>query len=87
MNSERVNFVKKCGELLRAAKPHLLCCKLMPGKDIENSCSYTGLQKTFVPGDEYVVVTCANGCRYSICTEGNSLCAIAIDIFSRMAHK
>ena len=49
MNSERVNFVKKCGELLRAAKPHLLCCELMLSENIESSCSNRGLPRSIVP--------------------------------------
>jgi hypothetical protein len=82
MNKERMEFVTKCGELLRMAKPHLVSCELKLGKDIPPS-----LNLTLVPEDEYVVVTCDNGYSYKICVDGNSLSAIASDIFSKMAHK
>ena len=86
MNSERINFVKSCGELLCAAKPHLLSCELRLGKDIKDKHAKFGYP-SIMPENEYVVVTCANGYQYNICIEGNSLCAIASEIFSQMAHK
>jgi hypothetical protein len=83
MDSKRIDFVQKCGELLRIAKPHLLNCKLKLGKDITKSPHEPG----FMPNEEYVVVTCDNGYTYKILVEANSLSAIAKAIFSDMAHK
>ena len=86
MCEERINFVKRCGELLHTAKPNLISCELKLGKDIENKHEKLGYP-SIVPKDEYVVVTCANGYTYNLCVEGNSLCAIALEIFSKMTRK
>jgi hypothetical protein len=83
---DRALFVLKCGELLRIAKPHLVSCELKKGRDIyvsENKKQY----ERYVPEDDYVVVTCDNGARYVLPIDGNSLNAIAAEIFNRMAHK
>ena len=85
-NAERINFVKSCGELLHVAKPHLLSCQLKFGRDIEDIHEKFGYP-SIIPEGEYVVVTCENGYQYNIYIEGNSLCAIASEIFSKMAHK
>ena len=69
--SERIDFVQKCGELLHIAKPSLIKCELK--QDDLNG--------------EYVVVTCKNGYTYDISVEGNTLIAIAFDIFRLMLHK
>ena len=83
MNPNKVNFVQRCGELLRIAKPHLVSCELMLGKDIPlKPCAHG-----YASEEEYVVVTCDNGYSYKICVEANSLAAIAGAIFSSMAHK
>ena len=86
MNNERIDFVRRCGELLNTAKPHLLSCELKLGKDIENKHTKLG-SPSIVSEDEYVVVTCDNSYTYNLCVESNSLCAIASEIFSKMAHK
>ena len=83
---DRVEFVLKCGELLKIAKPHLVSCEYKKGKDIpvkENS----KLSERYVPDDEYVVITCENGARYVRPIESNSLVEIAKEIFTSMTHK
>ena len=83
MDSNRVDFVKKCGELLNIAKPHLINCELKLGKDIKTN----PFETAFALDEEYVVVLCDNGYTYKICVEANSLIAIATAIFNGMAHK
>ena len=83
MDSKRIDFVKKCGELLYIAKPNLLNCELKLGKDIP----VKPYERDYGPDDEYVVVTCDNGYTYQICVEANSLIAIATAIFTSMVHK
>jgi hypothetical protein len=78
--------VQKCGELLKIAKPHLIATKLVLGKDIHVS-EIKKPYERYVPDDEYVVVTCENGYSYKLPVEGNSLCAIASEIFNKMTHK
>ena len=84
--TERTKFVLKCGKLLKAAKPHLVSCELKKGEEIsvnENNRQY----ECYIPNDEYVVITCENGFHYVLPVEGNSLGAIAEEIFRSMAHK
>ena len=83
---EKAEFVQKCGELLAIAKPHLVSCGLKKGNDISASEAKKQYER-YVPDDEYVVVSCENGARYVLPAEGNSLNAIAVEIFSSMAHK
>ena len=83
MDSKRVEFVRKCGELLRIAKPHLVSCELKLGKDVLKKPH----EPEHAPDEEYVVVTCGNGYTYKICVEANSLTAIAAIIFTSMSHK
>jgi len=83
MDSKRIEFVQNCGELLRMAKSHLICCELRLGKDIP----VNAYEPTYVPDDEYVVVTCKNGYSYKVHVEANSLIAIATTIFTSMTHK
>ena len=83
MNEQRKAFVKRCGELLKEAKPNLVRCELVLGKEINESQAWD----LYVPDDEYVVVTCENGCTYKLPVEGNSLCETAHTIFSKMLHK
>ena len=83
---DRAEFVLKCGELLKIAKPHLVSCELKFGQDIpvkESSKSYERYNKDY----EYVVITCKNGKRYVRPVDGNDLIAIAEEIFRSMAHK
>lgn len=86
MDSQRIEFVKKCGELLHMAQPHLISCELKLGKDISDA-RKKFVQPTISPEEEYVVVTCSNGYNYNLCVEANSLCGIAAEIFSKMLHK
>jgi hypothetical protein len=77
-NSE---FVKKCGELLRIAKPNLISCEYFLGKDIVSR------HTSYFDNDEYVIITCENGHQYILPISGNSLIATASTIFDSMAHK
>ena len=83
MDSKRIEFVQKCGELLCIAKPSLIRCELKLGKNIHSKARKNKL----LPDHEYVVVTCTNGHTYELCVEGNSLIAIAETIFKEMVHK
>ena len=83
MNLRRTSFTRKCGELLRAAKPNLIGCELMPGRELPENPTGT----IYCPDDEYVLVTFKNGATYVLPVEGNSLCGIAAEIFTKMSHK
>jgi len=83
MDIQRKEFVEKCGELLCEAKPNLIKCELKLGKDVHTSHG----QPPLIADDEYVVVTCENTYTYTICVEGNTLCGIAAEIFSKMLYK
>jgi hypothetical protein len=78
----RQDFVTKCGELLRIAKPHLVGCEYKIGKDLPQ----TELTKV-IETDEYAVITCENGCTYNVNITADSLMLIAIDIFQAMEYK
>ena len=82
MDEQRKVFVKRCGELLREAKPHLVRCELVWGKDIP-----ANPFEHYVPDEEYVLVTCENNSTYKLPVEGNSPCTIAAEIFRKMQHK
>ena len=75
-------FVAKCGELLQAAKPNLISAEYRLGRDMPKS-----KFETYMPDDEFVLITCENGYTYAILITGDSLSAIAQDIFNKMAHK
>lgn len=77
---DKKEFTKKCGELLRNAKPNLVKCEYRLGKDMPKN-----RFEKYLDEDEYVLVTCENACTYSILITGNSLCATAAAIFSKMA--
>jgi len=79
---EKVEFVRCCGELLNAAKPHLKKCELRKGKDMPEN-----LLEHYMEDEDYVLITCVNAHNYAIPVEGISLSAIAAEIFSRMVHK
>lgn len=78
----RREFVRKCGELLKDAKPHLVSCEYKLGSEMPPK-----LHERYYDNDEYVLVTCENGYTYSIMITANSLCSIAEAIFSKMAYK
>jgi len=84
---DRAEFVKKCGELLAIAKPHLVRCDYVLGKDLELTAAEKSLGYIYPDDDELVIVTCANGYRYILFVTGNSLNAIAAEIFNAMAYK
>ena len=83
---DKFEFVQKCGELLTIAKPHLKSCELKKGRDITVS-DIKKQYERYIPDDDYVVVSCENGARYILPVEGNSLNAIAAEIFNSMTHK
>ena len=84
---DRAEFVKKCGELLAIAKPHLVKCEYVLGKNFTPTAAEKFLGHKYPDEDELVVVTCANGYRYFLFVTGNSLNAIAAEIFNAMAYK
>lgn len=88
---DRKEYVQKLSEVLQLAKPHLTC-EYMLGKDVP----LTELDKLRIKihevstpyyDEEYVLVHCENGKRYEINITGDSLCAIAEEVFTRMASK
>ena len=83
---DRQEFVSKCGELLRIAKPHLVSCEYKKGRDIPIVECRKQLEN-YQPDEEYVVISCENGARYVQPIEGNSLIAIANEIFRSMSYK
>ena len=82
MDKERVEFVKKCGELLNIAKPHLVSCRLMLGKDIKEN-----IGERYVPEEEYVKLSCENGYYYVIPVELTAICSVAAEIFNLAKFK
>lgn len=63
------DFVLKCGELLRIAKPHLVSCEHKKGRDIhvkESNKQY----ECYNPDYDYVVITSKNGVRYVLPIDG-----------------
>jgi len=78
---DKAEFVQKCGELLHISKPHMVRCDYFLGKDISPKST------DYFDNDEYVIVTCENGCRYILIVTGNSLSSIAAEIFSQMTYK
>ena len=88
MDKTRAKYVQECGNLLRMALPHLVSCEMRLGKDLGNATWHpTKGNITPMPDDEYVVVTTEKGHTYTLLIDGNSLIAIANEIFSSMAHK
>ena len=81
-NNNVKDFVKQCGELLKVAKPHLVSCEYRLGSEMPPS-----KIKKYLDEDEYVLITCENGCTYDILISGNSLISIASAIFREMTHK
>lgn len=79
---DKKDFIKKCGELLSEAKPHLIKCEYKLGKEMP-----LNQFEKYLDEDEYVLITCENGHTYSLLISGNSLCATATTIFSEMSHK
>jgi hypothetical protein len=78
----KADFVRQCGFLLRAAKPNLVKCEYMLGRDMPPKPG-----KNYPPEDEYVLITCENGAAYDLCVTANSYGAIAAEIFAAMANK
>lgn len=64
-------FAQAVGELLRLAKPNLVKCEY---EQTDND-------------KEYVKVICDNGHCYCVNITGDSLCAIAEDVFDAMSGK
>lgn len=78
--SNKIEFVDELEKLLRMAKPNLIKCEYLLGQQIpENIGQYSE--------DEYVVITCENGCKYYVNVTCNSLIAIANEVFAKMTHK
>lgn len=83
---DKKEFVQKCGELLAIAKPNLVSCELMKGKEIHVPESMRAYEH-YVSEEDYVVVVCENGYSYKIPVHSCSLGAIAAAIFSQMLYK
>ena len=80
-------FVYKLSELLTIAKPNLIKCEYVLGKDIVRDESDIAFDKHYIGNDEYIIVTCENGYSYKINVSCNSLAAIAEAVFSSMVYK
>ena len=59
--TDKEEFVKKCGEILRIAKPHLVGCDYKLGKELP-----ADKFEKYLDDDEFVVVTCENGYSYKL---------------------
>lgn len=73
---QKKNFVTKLSEVLNMAKPHLTC-EYKLGEELDPN----------HPGGEYVIVTCANGYKYTINVTANSLAAIGEEVFKAIVCK
>ena len=83
MNTTKKEFVEKLGEVLRLAKPNLVKCEYSLGKDIEPRGEYN----QFIDNDEFVLVYCDNGYRYTVNITANSLASIGYVVFDKMCSK
>lgn len=85
-------YVEKLSEVLTISKPHLRC-EYAIGKDIPLTekdvlvSEMHGINSPYDLAGDYVLVHCDNGYRYEINVSGNSLCAIAEEVFTKMACK
>lgn len=88
----KIEFVNKCNEVLRLAKPHL-SVQYVHGRDIELT---TFEEKYFVQqhgcspyfdNEEYLLITCNNGHHYARNITANSLAAIAEELFKFVVCK
>lgn len=94
--TQKKEFVAKLSEVLNLAKPHLTCeyklgeelpvtKRWINVKNEDGSISYQ--QVDYQPQGEFVIVTCENGYQYEINVSGNSLAAIATEVFEAMVCK
>ena len=72
---KKKEFVAQLSKTLNMAKPHLTC-EYKLGEEIGKG-----------KGDEYVVVTCANGYQYHINVTADSLICMAEEVFRAMVAK
>jgi hypothetical protein len=92
---QKKEFVTKLSEVLHIAKPHLTCefklgeelpvRKRWVTQETDEGTIYTEVD--YQPQGEFVIVTCANGYQYEINVSGNSLAAIAEEVFTKMVTK
>lgn len=89
-------FVKELSKVLNMAKPHLTCeyklgeelpmqTEYIMEKLSDSMARYTPV--TYQPDGEWVVVNCDNGYKYYIPVTGDSLAAIAEEVFRKMVFK
>ena len=82
----KAEFVDKCNEVLKLAKPHL-SVQYVYGKDIELTTAeerYYQQQNGHSPyydNEEHLLIICENGYHYVRNVTGNSLAAIAEELF------
>ena len=82
----KIEFVNQCNEVLKLAKPHLTV-EYVHGKDIELITAEERyyLQQTghspYYDNAEFLLITCENGHHYVRNVTGNSLGAIAEELF------
>lgn len=88
----KVEFVNKCNEVLKLAKPHL-SVQYVHGKDIEltNAEERYYLQQygrsPYLDNEEYLLITCENEYHYVRNITANSLAAIAEELFKFVVCK
>lgn len=88
----KVEFVNKCNEVLKLAKPHL-SVQYVHGKDIELTNAeeiYYQQQNGRSPyydNEEYLLITCENEYHYVRNITANSLAAIAEELFKFVVCK
>lgn len=88
----KIEFVNKCNEVLKLAKPHL-SVQYVYGKDIELTNAeeiYYQQQNGRSPyydNEEYLLITCENEYHYVRNITANSLAAIAEELFKFVVCK
>lgn len=88
----KVEFVNKCNEVLKLAKPHL-SVQYVHGKDIEltNADEIYYKQQNgrspYFDNEEYLLITCENEYHYVRNITANSLAAIAEELFKFVVCK
>ena len=88
----KTEFVNKCNEVLKLAKPHL-SVQYVRGKDIELTTVEERyyLQQNghspYLDNEEYLLITCENEYHYVRNITANSLAAIAEELFKFVVCK
>lgn len=87
----KAEFVLEFGKVLAMAKPNLVSCEYVRGKELFENYQETTFYKVahdvILDDDEYVVVTCENGYQYFVNVHADSLGAIILDVIKKVIDK